>query len=355
MKSQIPLTPYSKFIRDFCVKYLRNSKHGSSKTIEAYKVGLKHFMRWNSESNNISINNIFFENLGYDTFIDFRNEMSDRGYSTRSCNLYLAANKSYINYCASKDVTLQSIAYSVCKVPAFRIEIKPQSHIDNEDALAILLDSPKCDYHGIRDRTILSCLFDGALRGNELVSILYGDISWDEEVNVLIHGKGHKERRIWFSPECKALMINYRTMFHSDSDPLCPFFYTVISGKKKAMTTRNLQRIVDVYSKKTRDILSMKYGSKSESMLPSKITPHTLRRTRATLLLRDGGSLEDISVFLGHASIETTRKHYAFLSEEQKKKLAKKNNNALPTVEDTGQTQTKLWNTGDELTDLFDF
>ena len=63
MKSQMPLTPYSKYIRDFCVKYLKNNKHGSSKTIEAYKVGLKHFMRWNSESNNISINKIFFENI----------------------------------------------------------------------------------------------------------------------------------------------------------------------------------------------------------------------------------------------------------------------------------------------------
>lgn len=121
------------------------------------------------------------------------------------------------------------------------------------------------------------------------------------------------------------------------------------------MTTRNLQRIVDVYSKKTKDILSMKYGSQSESMLPSKITPHTLRRTRATLLLRDGGSLEDISVFLGHANIETTRKHYAFLSEDQKKKVSKMKNNALSTVDVEGQTQTKSWNSGDELADLFDF
>lgn len=358
MKNTKLKTPFSEYIKSFFVKYLRLHKNGSLKTSEAYEAGMKHFMRWISESKNISFNDIFFEDIDYDTLLDFRNSMCDQGFSQRSCNLYLAANKSYINYSASQNIMLQSIAYVTSKVPGFRIFSKPESYIDNEDALAIFLDSPSCNRHGLRDRTILTCLFDGAFRGNELVSILYGDICWDESVSVVVHGKGRKERTIWFSKETIPLLTQYRTIFHRDLDPLCPFFFTNDEKGKKKMTTRNLERIVDVYANKTKKILECKYGSKATTMFPSKVTPHTLRRTRATLLLRDGANLEEISVFLGHANIETTRQYYAFLSDEQKKNIAKMRNKAIPAIDNDANestSQTKIWNEGDELSTFFDF
>lgn len=349
-------TPYNKYFKDYFNKYLSLQARASPRTFRSYKTGAKHLVRYLSEVKKTSCVNICFEDVGYDILLDFRNSMFDQGYSPRSCNLYLSGNRAYINYAASKDIMLQSLAYEVNKVPFLKIPDKKEPFIDNTEALTMLLDSPPLTYKGLRDRNILSCLYDGALRGDELTSILYGDIIWDHDICVVIHGKGRKERNIWFSPELKELLTQYRTLYHKNIDPLCPFFYTEIDGKKKRMSVRNLENLVEKYAAITRKRLFELYGDKSCKMLPSKITPHCLRRTRATGLLRDGVPLEEISVFLGHASVETTRKYYAFLSEEQKIALAKKHSKAIPTIQKKNDNiQDRLWTEGDELDIMFDF
>lgn len=49
----------------------------------------------------------------------------------------------------------------------------------------------------------------------------------------------------------------------------------------------------------------------------SRITPHALRRTFATLLLNDGHHFDAVADVLGHVNLDTTRKHYAFSSSER--------------------------------------
>jgi integrase len=51
----------------------------------------------------------------------------------------------------------------------------------------------------------------------------------------------------------------------------------------------------------------------------SKVSPHTLRRTFASILLNDGHYLDAVADVLGHTSLNTTRKHYAFSSTERRK------------------------------------
>ena len=58
--------------------------------------------------------------------------------------------------------------------------------------------------------------------------------------------------------------------------------------------------------------------------LPKNIYPHLLRRTRATGLYRDGVDIELIASTLGHASIQTTKDHYAYPSLEQKREALEK-------------------------------
>ncbi len=63
------------------------------------------------------------------------------------------------------------------------------------------------------------------------------------------------------------------------------------------------------------------------------MSPHTLRRTRGTLLYRDGVELDTIAIKFGHASTHTTREHCTTPSHEQLRKLASKNNSAIPDSE----------------------
>ena len=94
-----------------------------------------------------------------------------------------------------------------------------------------------------------------------------------------------------------------------------PFVYTVIHGVTHRMSKRNLERIVKKYA----DI-----ARKGSPNLPKNVYPHLLRRTRATGLYRDGVDIELIASTLGHASIQTTKDHYAFPSLEQKRVVLEK-------------------------------
>ena len=94
-----------------------------------------------------------------------------------------------------------------------------------------------------------------------------------------------------------------------------PLFYTVIKGNLSAMSTGNVERILNKYAEKIRP---------DHPGLPQKLYPHMLRRTRACGLYQNGVELELVSRILGHTSTQTTR-IYASPSIEMLKKAMENN------------------------------
>ena len=86
------------------------------------------------------------------------------------------------------------------------------------------------------------------------------------------------------------------------------------------MSKRNVQKFIKNYADKVR----------ASHELTASVSPHTLRRTRGTLLYRDGVPLESISIMLGHSNTKTTRDHYTSPSYEQMRQIANKKNEAIP-------------------------
>ena len=111
-------------------------------------------------------------------------------------------------------------------------------------------------------------------------------------------------------------MKSYLKSYHPDeSDASQPLFYTTIHGKVSSMSIRNVQRILKKYGIKARQ---------EAPGIPNSVSPHTLRRSRATSLYQDGVPIEQVSALLGHSQIETTRSHYASPSIEQMKSAVEK-------------------------------
>ena len=101
-----------------------------------------------------------------------------------------------------------------------------------------------------------------------------------------LHGKGSKGRYVVMDSKTTALIRQYMGEFHPERNRDAPFIYTVIDGKQKYMTARNVQKLIKKYSDKVRE----------EHDLPESVSPHTLRRTRGTMLYRDGVDLATVSV-----------------------------------------------------------
>lgn len=313
-------------IHDFLYVYIPEQKNGTGNTFTTCKQGLKTFRSYVNDVAGIPSNRFEFKDCTYDFLLDYRNYLHGvKKLKEKTVNNKLAVIKSYMGYASARDVSLQQYAFATGQVPCYSVPKTQQPIIEDADALAALPGMPANTKRGLRDKVIMSVLYDGAIRVDELVSLKIRDTGTAdaEDIRLRIHGKGNKERNIILDTKTSALIQQYLGEYHPDLESDAPFIYTVIGGIQKHMSTRNVQKLIKKYSDKVR----------IDHKLPTSVSPHTLRRTRGTTLCRDGVELAAISVLLGHADIKTTRDHYTSPSQEQMREIANRKNEAIPEEE----------------------
>lgn len=285
--------------KEYLVDYLTIQRGKSSHTVNSYRDALTVFRRYVKEEKGLSIMKFYFENCTRELVLDFIAYLKRLGYAESSCNQRLSALKAYLWYVSDDDILLQPITLSISRIPFLR-EPKMIRPVVPDDALTAILSAPKNSKLGIRDRTIMVVLYDTAIRLNELLSLKISDINIASDNPYLrIHGKGDKERIVTVTSKTVSHLLLYMKYFHPDTtDRNKFFFYTVIKGHRSSMSPGNVERIVKKYAEQVR----VDYPE-----MPEKVSPHMMRRTRATNLYQDGVELELVSRILGHSSTQTTR------------------------------------------------
>lgn len=295
----------SDFLEEFLIKQCGRSK----KTKEAYMYALSVFKNYVLHCGK-TILNFRYVDCTYSFLLDYKAYMAEKlSYSPSSVNQRLAAIKSYVKYSAGCDSTLYQVYMGISSVP-FSTVTKKQGKPLPEKAVSALLDAPPETKKGLRDTVIMSLLFDTAIRLDELVTLETGDIYRNDGYTyLLIHGKGNKERKVSLDKKTVKLLDLYLKKFHAETkDTHAPLIYTIIKGKMNHMSHRNIQKMLKKYAE---------IGSEKNEDLKKSVHPHLLRSSRASDLYQNGTSIEIVSLFLGHSSVETTRSHYAFPSLEQ--------------------------------------
>ncbi len=309
---------------DFLSLYLERQAGRSHYTKKSYKAGLSSFYDYIVDIRGLSPTQFQYSQCSYQFVLEYSQYLQEELHRKNSTvNSKLAAIKAYLEYSSDCDASVISVYIAVCRVP-FLVVPKVQMPIIQNKDLAGFLDSPDHTRIGNRDRFILILLFDSAIRVSELVRITLGDIIEDNgSYSILIHGKGRKERCIVLSEKTGKHMEGYLKIYHSDYQDKAsrPLFYTVTHGIVSNMSVRNVERILNKYGAKARQ---------ETPSIPASVSPHTVRRSRATSLYRDGVPLEQVSALLGHSQIETTRTHYASPSPEQMKAAVEKGSNKVP-------------------------
>lgn len=315
---------------DFLEIYLIRESDGSTHTRKSYREALSIFRRYVSSEKQLSVKAFRFSDCTYDFVLDYRNWLFDaKNYSAATVNHRLAVLKSYIQYAAAKDLTIQQVALSIEEAPFLR-KPKKLRPILSKEQLSELFNLPKNTHLGRRDTMILVLLFDTAIRVKELVKLEVCNVNlFVTEPYILVNGKGSKERTVALNDKTVMLLKSYIDEFHKESIRKEALFYTVIKEEKGRMSTRNVERLVKKYA----DILR-----KQDPSVPGSVSPHTFRRTRASGLYRDGVDISLISKVLGHSSIETTKDHYAIPSLEQKKAAMEKGSACEPDIQ-----QEPMW------------
>lgn len=282
----------------FFTTYLDKQLGKSPETIRSYTDSLSAFRRYVVNERKISIMKFQFKDCTKDFLLDFIAYLKDNGNGISTYNVRLSAIKTYVQYCADNDVSLESVALNISKVRSQKVPKREKNLLVEEDLEALLAQPPATRF-GIRDRTILILLYDAAVRVQELTNLHLDDINF-EALCIHVYGKGRKERDVAISKNTATHLRKYINLYHSCSaeNPEGWLFYTVIKGKLDHISTATIRRIVRKYSDELRD-----QGRK----FPERVYPHLLRAERATNLYQEGVDPLMIATFLGHEQIETTR------------------------------------------------
>ena len=147
---------------------------------------------------------------------------------------------------------------------------------------------------GARDRAMLEVLYSTGMRVSELIALDIGDVDLTSNV-VRVAGKGKKRRVIRSGPGAVQTILHFLDLRRSD--PRSGTFdgeALFINKHGQRLSTRSVRRKLDKY------LLDGGHG-------PVHISPHTLRHSFATHMLRRGADLRSVQEMLGHQSLSTTQ------------------------------------------------
>ena len=207
---------------------------------------------------------------------------------SRSQARSISALKSFFNYLVFEGLIKDS---PISNIEAPKLERK-LPEVLTEDEINQLIKSVDLNHvFGQRNKTIIEVLYGTGIRVSELVNLQLSNIFFKESI-LKVNGKGDKER---FVPLGKIASTEIKT-------------YINIRDRMKIDSKNTDILFINRYGRKlTRSMIFKIITDASRSIgLEKKISPHTLRHSFATHLLKNGADLRTIQLILGHESITTT-------------------------------------------------
>lgn len=232
-------------------------------------------------------------------------ELHSRGYSDTTRARKVASAKSLFAFLIEEGVVDTDPMDNVSS-PKLGRSLPDTLTVDEVDALlsAPTGDSPAAD----RDRAMLELLYASGIRVGELVSLNLDDISLDKGA-IRCFGKGSKERMVPIHDRAADVLRAYLGRGRPALAKAQSGAALFLNSRGKRLSRQGFWLVLK--------------GWAEQSGIRKRVTPHTLRHSFATHLLRGGAPLRHVQELLGHASITTTQVYTHLTSEHVRTEYAK--------------------------------
>jgi integrase/recombinase XerD len=218
--------------------------------------------------------------------LDFRRLMVEKQLSVARQYSLLVVLKIFLKFCRTvlKCRTLDPAEIRLPRRPYRRVEF-----LTDQEVQRLLAIVPTHHFTGIRLRALLEVLLSTGMRISEALSLNRDALEQpDGEVNII--GKGSKSRTVFLSPRC---LVWLRKLIETRTDRHPAIFVT--TGRTPRRLTRNdMSKVFE----------RLRLG------IAKRLTPHLLRHTFCTGLLRRGADITFIKELAGHQDIQTTARYY---------------------------------------------
>lgn len=298
-------------------KFLPGIRNLSTNTITSYGTMFIRLLQYASEVKSIPAESFTLEHLTDDLVYGYLQWMSEKFKCSRSTQrLRLAAIHTFIRFLIPRYPMLNLQFQKVLEV---RVRHPAQTEVPHLEmnAIAKLLSLPDTNtVNGLRDLAMISLMYDGALRVQELCDVKVGDIRLARPGIIRVTGKGNKTATVELIDATISVISSYVTATRKTADD---YLFTNHQGGK--FTRVGVSYILN------------KYGRLAKATMPEfpdHIHPHMLRHSKATHLVNNGTSMLVVKEHLRHAELATTQ-IYAKINPEQKRKIIAENGlNLIP-------------------------
>lgn len=333
IENTVKLREFLQELPPYVKEYFRAKEPTTSdKTRLSYAYDMRVFFRFLKENNpalkNLQISEITLEHLAALKPVDFE-EFQEylKAYKTSDDRLEtnsrigiarkMSCMRSFFDYLCKRQL-LPSNPVRLVDMP--KIKEKAIIQLDPDEVASLLdyIENYGNDLTGVqlyhynkqkyRDIAIVTLLLGTGVRVSECVGLNIADVDFKNN-GIRILRKGGNEMIVYFGDEVEAALKDYLELSRNGITPVAGHEDALfLSGQKKRISVDAVEKMVKKYT----SAVSVK-----------TITPHKLRSTYGTALYRETGDIYLVADVLGHSDVNTTKRHYARLSDDRRRAASK--------------------------------
>lgn len=232
------------------------------------------------------------ESITHEQLVLFLEFLYENRMETRTVSRKISALKLFFDFCSQR----YGIVNSATTLQFPKPEKRLPKYLTEEEVQRLLETASKHKTpHGVRDAIMIYTLYVTGMRISELLFLKRSDINFDENI-IRVTGKGSKQRMIPVPELVMKMILSYLDNEHknllkqNDSDYLFPVLY---QKKVKPISRQSFWNSLNLLC--------------AQAGIQKHVSPHQLRHSFATHLLKQGADLRSLQLLLGHETIATVQ------------------------------------------------
>jgi site-specific recombinase XerD len=296
------------------LEHLVSDRNLARNTQQSYRDTLRLLLPFTARCARKAIDRLRVEDLSADRIRAFLQDLEEkRGCGVATRNQRLAAIHSLAEFIMVYNPEQIAWCGELRAIPFKRAPRPLVTYLEKQEMDALLAAPDVTTAQGRRDHALLLFLYNTGARADEVAHVAVADLDLGQtpsrdSSSVLIHGKGNKQRR------CPLWARTVRELLALIGERGAPE-HLFLNCCGQPLTRFGIHALVERYAAKV--------AAKLPSMAKKRVSPHTIRHTTATHLLRSGVDINTIRAWLGHVSLTTTNVYAEVDLETKAKALAK--------------------------------